>query len=136
MLFQPTQVRNRTLIVVSAIAVVMGIGIAAAEAQGAEVIHYDEVQCSVGWADDHPSVADDCSETNTKTPNGGYTLVLHGQIPDGDLSEFSGPTSYPTGCAVNYFFWRDGIDTEFVHTTSVRHFTADGGMTEVCTYRP
>jgi hypothetical protein len=76
---------------------------------GAQVIHYDEVPCTVSWSDSNPSFASDCSGKNTKTPNGGYTLVLHGQIPADDLAEFSGPTSYATGCAANYFFWREGI---------------------------
>ena len=126
--------RTRTLLVAFAALASMAIGISAAHAEGAQVIHYDEVPCTVSWSDSNPSFASDCSGKNTKTPNGGYTLVLHGQIPADDLAEFSGPTSYATGCAANYFFWREGIDTDFVFTDSVRHFTADGAMTEVCNY--
>lgn len=102
-----------------------------------QVVQSRDVPCTVGWADDHMFVFDQhCSGTNSKTPDGGYVLVLHGQIQPGDLVDFEGPTSYETSCAVNYLFWREGIDTEFVHTTSVRTFTAEGMMTETCVLTP
>ena len=107
---------------------------AAAMGRGAQVIHLDDVLCSVSWMEGQELYDEHCSGTNTRTPNGGYTLVLHGQIPD--LTEFDGPTSFATTCGVNYFFWRAEIDETFVFTASVRHFTADGRMTETCTYTP
>ena len=63
-------------------------------------------------------------------------LVLHGQTQPGDLPDVEGPTSCETTCAVNYLFWWEGIDTEFVHTSSVRQFTADGMMGETCVFTP
>jgi hypothetical protein len=43
------------------------------------------------------------------------------------------PRSFAAGCLVNYgFLYMAGFAGEFVFTDSVRDFTPDGKMTEVC----
>ena len=94
------------------------------------------VPCDVGWSEDVGSVmTDDCWGTNVKTANGRYVLSLHGQIPDELMDEFDGPIHYASGCWSNWFFVRDEAEDPAV-STSVRRFTPNGKMIEVCSYSP
>ena len=75
-----------------------------------------------------------------KAPNGVFTQVLHGRIPSDAMAAFiadGAPSSYHTGCLVNFGYlmtYHAGEDWGplMVFTPSVRHFTSDGQMTEVC----
>ena len=78
-----------------------------------------------------PVTTEDCWGTNVKTPDGRYVLVLKGQIPDERMDEFDGPLQQATACWANWFFVRDDSEEPAV-TDSVRRFTPDGQMTEVC----
>lgn len=118
--------------------------------EGAEVAHFDELPCQVAWFDPgDPFAYNDpaCTVHNVRTPNGAFHLVLHGQIPVEFMDEFidaGSPKSYEGGCLANYGWlwanygdqsnwpdnWADGM------TTSVRRFTPDGKMTEVCHLKP
>lgn len=90
--------------------------------------------CAVGWATDNAGLAaPDCEVENIKYDNGGYTLTLKGQIPADQLAAFqaSGVTEFATQCWVNFLFVvQDGEDP--IAVDSVRHFTADGEVTEHC----
>jgi hypothetical protein len=81
-----------------------------------------------------------CDVLNVMTPGGGYKLTLHSQIPAGQMAAFraaGSPSSFATTCLVNYRFLKTTMDGQdwtgfMVGTFSVRHFTPDGRMTEVC----
>jgi hypothetical protein len=109
---------------------------AAAAGSGAQVIHKEAVPCDVGWSEDVGMImTDDCWGTNVKTPNGRYVLTLHGQIPDDRMDEFDGPLHYMSGCWSNWFFvYDEGEEPAFTH--SVRRFTPNGQMTEICIFSP
>ena len=64
-----------------------------------------KLPCAAGWDDASRDVgsAGGCDVQNGMTPDGGCRLTLHGQIPADQMG-----------------------------TPSVRHFTPDGKMTEVC----
>ncbi len=78
----------------------------------------------------------ECESTNVAKPNGGYTLIQHGQHPD---YPYDRAMSVDTECLVNIMFWAadgyPGGGAVFVED-GVRHFSATGHMTEVCHYRP
>ena len=106
-----------------------------ASADGAEVKHRTNL-CSVGWSDSDDAIDPACEVVNVFDANGGYTLVLHGQVPDEDLAAFqaSGVRQYATSCFAAFLFVvDDGHAPVFVD--SVRHFTPDGKMTETCHYK-
>jgi hypothetical protein len=111
-----------------------------AAADSAQVIHRTAL-CSVGF-DSDDAVDLDCDVVNIARPNGGYTLVIHGQVQPDDMERFlaSGVRRYsaewPEGeCLASYlFFVEEGHDK--VYTDSVRHFTPNGKMTEICHYKP
>jgi hypothetical protein len=69
-----------------------------------QVVHAN-LPCAVGWDDASWFVdsAGGCDVQNMMTPDGGYRLTLHGQIPADQMG-----------------------------TPSVRRFTPDGKMTDVC----
>jgi hypothetical protein len=108
---------------------------ASARAAGAIVVHED-LWCSVAWKDDL-SVGARCDVQNVLMANGIFIQVLHGQIPVSDLETFKddgSPSSFATPCLVNYG-WRQvygDSNSPRVFTQSVRHFTPDGRMTQVC----
>jgi len=88
--------------------------------------------CDVSWTSGNP-VSAGCEVVNTQFDNGGFTITLHGQIPDEHLAAFqaSGVTDFATMCWVNFLFVvQDGQDP--VTVSSVRHFTSGGAMTEHC----
>jgi hypothetical protein len=121
------------------LALAISVPAAAAEPKGAVVVHAT-YECNVGW-DDSWSVSDPgCDVQNVLMPNGVFVQVLHGQIPSDQMDEFQAvgsPSSYATRCLVN-FGWLvahhvgDWGPDNMVFTPSVRHFTPDGKMTEVC----
>ena len=115
-------------------------------APASAAVTVDEVYpCNVGWdatsGDLYEGAIDDsCRVTNVRTANGSFKQVLHGQIPAEWMDEFraaGSPSSFATGCLVNYGWlmkYHQGQDWTglMVFTTSVRHFTPDGKVTEVC----
>jgi hypothetical protein len=117
------------------------IGSAApAGAEGAEIIRR-EAPCSVAFDNAERALDPECDVINIHHPDGGYTLVLHGQVQDGDMEAFvaSGVRRYsaewPAGeCFAAYLFVVDEGHTP-VWSDSVRHFTPDGQMTETCHYQ-
>ena len=127
------------------LALAVTVPTAAAEPTGAVVVR-EHYQCIVGWDEAstqlNTGVYDEsCLVTNVRQPNGTFTQVLHGQVPADQMDAFraaGSPTSYaPSGCLVNYGWlmkyqgpppWGQLM----VFTSSVRHFTPDGKMTEVC----
>ncbi len=119
---------------------VIGAG-ATGSGGGAQVIHAT-AGCAVGWNDESwdADSAGGCDVQNVMTPNGGYKLILHGQIPADQMAAFAAdgsPASFATTCLVNYGFLITTIPGQdwggrMVFTDSVRHFTPDGQMTEVC----
>ena len=70
------------------------------------------------------------------TASGEYHLVLHGQIPEDAMGEFvaaGSPKQFHTICLVNWRFWAEsGSMSTMLFTESVRKFTPNGQMTEVC----
>ena len=115
-----------------------------APAAGAVVVR-EHYACNVGWdaasGDMYNGATDEsCRVTNVRTANGSFRQVLHGQIPADQMDAFraaGSPSSFATGCLVNYGWlmkYHQGEDWAglMVFTTSVRHFTRDGRMTEVC----
>lgn len=126
----------RRLAVLGSLVMLVGVAVPAAAGGGAQVVHKEAVPCDVGWSDDvGPVTTEDCWGTNVKTPDGRYVLVLKGQIPDERMDEFDGPLQQATACWANWFFVRDDSEEPAV-TDSVRRFTPDGQMTEVCIYSP
>jgi hypothetical protein len=116
-------------------------GIASAS-NGAKVLHAN-LPCAVGWDDSSWSTpsAGGCDVQNVMTPKGDYKLILHGQIPVDQMAAFiaaGSPKSFATRCLVNYGFLYTAEppiphwEPFMVRTDSVRHFTPDGKMTEVC----
>jgi hypothetical protein len=123
----------------------MTVPAAAAEPPGAVVVG-EPYPCIVGWDEAstqlNTGVYDEsCQVTNVRQPNGIFTQVLKGQIPADEMDAFraaGSPSSFaPSGCLVNYGWlmkYHQGEDWGplMVFTSSVRHFTPDGRMTEVC----
>ena len=116
--------------------------VSAAAPTGAVVVHAD-YSCAVSWylpSEGFGPTDPSCEIVNVKTPNGVFTQVLHGQIPADEMDAFraaGSPSSLAIGCLVNYAWlvkYHSGEDWGplMVFTTSVRHFTPDGKMTEVC----
>jgi len=109
---------------------------ASARAPGAVVVH-EQLRCSVAWKDGLTGVGASCAVQNVLMPNGAFVEVLHGQIPASQMQAFwddGSPSSFATVCLVNYgWLQRYGAaDSPRVFTRSVRHFTPDGRMTQVC----
>lgn len=135
--------RKPSLLIVTCLACVLAIGAAApAAAETGDVVHLTTT-CSVGWDElsselGSGAVDPSCDVDNVATADGGYLLTLHGQIPIELMDAFraaGSPSSYDTGCAANYGFWRAAGDLDpslFVFSASVRHFTPNGQMTETC----
>ncbi len=125
---------------VAAVAMTFGWWATPAGAEGAQIIHR-EAFCSVGFdADDAFDEA--CDVINVHQPDGGYTLVIHGQVQPHDMERFlaSGVRHYSAEwsageCFAAYLFVVDEGHAP-VWSDSVRHFTPDGRMTETCHYRP
>jgi hypothetical protein len=112
---------------------------AAAEPTGAVVVHTDYL-CNVGWDDSWSAEDSSCDVQNVLMPNGVFVEVLRGQIPADQMEAFraaGSPSSYATRCLVNYGWLMKYHAGEqwgplMVFTPSVRHFTPDGRMREVC----
>jgi hypothetical protein len=119
---------------------------APAAADGAQVIHrtaqcsiaFDGYTESLGFGYDDP----ECDVINIHRPNGGYTLIVHGQVIPEFMDRFleSGVRKYSAQwsegeCFAAYLFVVDEGHTP-VWTDSVRRFTPDGKMTETCHYKP
>jgi hypothetical protein len=121
------------------LALAIVVPVSAAAPQGAVVVH-ETYGCNVGWDDSWGAEDSSCKIQNVLMPNGVFTQVLHGQIPAGQMAAFradGSPSKYATGCLVNYGWLRkyhadDYWEPLMVFTSSVRHFTPDGRMTEVC----
>jgi hypothetical protein len=121
------------------LALVMVLPAAAAAPPGAVVVHAT-YPCNVGWDDSWGAEDSSCAVQNVLKPNGVFTEVLHGQIPADQMGAFraaGSPSSFATNCLVNYGWlvkYHSGDDWGplMVFTRSVRHFTPDGRMTEVC----
>ena len=66
--------------------------------------------------------------------------MLEGQIPEEDMAAFnSGGAPLPSEqvCAVNYLYWRaSGGETPFIFVDSVRQFTPEGQMAQLCRLSP
>ena len=125
----------RNLGLVGVLVVMVGVVALPASADDAEVKHQTHL-CSVGWSLTDNPIDPECEIVNVSRANGGYTLVVHGQVPDGDLATFqaSGVRHYATSCFAAFLFVvQDGHAPVFVD--SVRHFTPDGKMTETCNYK-
>jgi hypothetical protein len=111
-----------------------------AAAKPAAVVVHEQYPCNVGWDDSWSAEDPACDIQNVRQPNGTFTEVLKGHIPADQMDAFraaGSPSSYATNCLVNYGWLRAYHDGEdwgplMVFTTSVRHFTPDGKMTEVC----
>ena len=136
--------RLLSLLGAGALVLAITVPVTAAEPAGAVVVN-EHYPCNVGWdeasGDLYGSAIDEsCRVTNVRQPNGTFTQVLHGQIPADRMDAFradGSPSSFATGCLVNYGWlkaYHEGEDWGplMVFTTSVRHFTPDGAMTEVC----
>jgi hypothetical protein len=131
---------RRVVVVLSAAVLTLAIALpaAAAEPPGAVVIHAEYV-CNVGW-DDSWSASSSCDVQNVLTPDGVFTQVLHGRIPADQMEAFraaGSPAAFATHCLVNFgwlvaYHSGDYWEPLMVFTPSVRHFTPDGRMTEVC----
>jgi hypothetical protein len=121
------------------LALAIVVPVSAAEPAGAVVVHAD-YQCNVGWDDSWGATDSSCDVQNVLKPNGIFTEVLHGRIPADQMAAFRAAGSrstYATGCLVNYGWLMKYHAGEYwgplmVFTPSVRHFTPDGRMTEVC----
>ena len=121
------------------LALAIGLPAAAAEPTRAVVVHAD-YPCNVGWDDSWSAEDPACDVQNVLQPKGTFTQVLRGQIPADQMDAFraaGSPSSYATGCLVNYGWlmkYHQGEEWAplMVFTPSVRHFTPDGKMTEVC----
>jgi len=121
------------------LALAICLPVSAAEPQGAVVVH-ETYNCNVGWDSSWGAEDPSCDVHNVLKPNGVFTEVLHGQIPADKMEAFraaGSPSSFATTCLVNYGYLRAYHDGEvwgplMVGTPSVRHFTPDGRMTEVC----
>jgi hypothetical protein len=117
----------------------------AAEPTGTVVVR-ELHPCIVGWDEastqlDTGVYDQSCLVMDVRQPGGTFTQVLKGQIPVDQMDAFraaGSPTSYaPSGCLVNYgwlmrFHQGEDWGPLMVFTSSVRHFTPDGAMTEVC----
>jgi hypothetical protein len=137
---------RRVLALLGAAVLALAIMVPVVVAAPAGAVTVNEVYpCNVGWdaasGDLYQGAIDDsCQVTNVRTANGGFTQVLHGQVPADWMDAFraaGSPSSFATGCLVNYGWlmkYHQGEDWGplMVFTTSVRHFTPDGKMTEVC----
>ena len=121
------------------LALVIVLPASAAAPRGAVVVHAD-YSCNVGWDDFWGAEDSSCDIQNVLKPNGVFTEVLHGQIPADQMAAFraaGSPRSYATRCLVNYgwlvrYHAGDDWGPLMVFTPSVRHFTPDGRMTEIC----
>ena len=110
--------------------------------QGVPQVVHANLPCDVSWSTTPGGIdsAGRCDVQNVMTRNGGYKLTLHGQIPADQMAAFraaGSPSSFATTCLVNYGFLKTTMDGQdwtglMVFTPSVRHFTRDGKMTEVC----
>jgi hypothetical protein len=111
--------------------------------QGVPQVVHANLPCDVSWYTTPGGIdsAGGCDVQNVMTPNGGYKLTLHGQIPADQMAAFraaGSPSSFATTCLVNYGFLATATPPIpdwtglMVFTPSVRHFTKDGKMTEVC----
>ncbi len=113
--------------------------VSAGEPKGAVVVHANYL-CNVGWDASWGAEDSSCDIQNVLTPNGVFKEVLNGQIPADQMEAFraaGSPSSFTTDCLVNYAWlmkYHEGEDWGplMVFTRSVRHFTPDGRMTEVC----
>jgi len=122
---------------VLALAIVLPVS--AAAPQGAVVVH-ETYPCNVGWDESWGAEDPSCDIQNVLKPNGAFTEVIHGQIPAGQMAAFraaGSPSSFATNCLVNYGWLVKYRSSDYwpplmVFTPSVRHFTPDGRMTEVC----
>ena len=138
---------RRVVAMLSAGVLALAITVPAAAAQpvGAVVVR-ESYGCNVGWDEASTQFLtgvndESCLVTNVRQPNATFTQVLQGQIPADQMYAFraaGSPSSFaPAGCLVNYGWLRAYHDGEdwgplMVFTSSVRHFTPDGKMTEVC----
>jgi hypothetical protein len=121
------------------LALVICLPASAAEPKGSAVV-YADYGCNVGWDDSWGAEDPGCSVLNVRTPSGVFTEVLHGQIPADQMDAFraaGSPRSFATHCLVNYGWLMKYHSGEnwgplMVFTPSVRHFTPNGRMTEVC----
>lgn len=108
-----------------------------AGADGAEMLKGTLEDCDVNTAGlSGEWLLVECESINVATPNGGYTLIQHGQHPD---YPYDHAVTVETTCLVNIMFWAaagfPGGGAVFVED-GVRHFSATGRMTEVCHYGP
>jgi len=102
----------------------------------------DVVPCNVDWTSDSSANVTDpnCSATNMQAANGDHFLILEGQIPEESMADFAAdgtPALSEQTCAVNYLYWlRSGGETPFIFVESVRQFTPEGEMLEICLLSP
>ena len=142
--------RKLFVLAIAASLAILAVPGSADSSEGAEVAHFTELPCQVAWFDPGDPFAyndEACTVHSVRTPKGAYHLVLHGQIPGEFMDEFiadGSPKAYETACLANYGWlwatygdqsnwpdnWADGM------TTSIRRFTPDGKMTEVCHLKP
>lgn len=138
------------MLLVSGTLAMVAVPGSAAPGGGAAVAHVAELPCQVAWFDTvDPFAYNDpsCRVHSVRTPEGAYHLVLHGRIPAEFMGEFvadGSPRTHEGACLANYGWlwatfgsqsnwpadWADGL------TTSVRRFTPNGRMTEVCHLEP
>jgi hypothetical protein len=121
------------------LALAIAVPATAAEPARTVVVHAD-LPCNVGWDDSWSAEDSSCDVQNVRMANGAFTEVLQGRIPADQMEAFraaGSPSSFTTSCLVNYGWLRkfhagDDWGPLMVFTLSVRHFTPDGRMTEVC----
>ena len=126
--------RQLSILITVLAVLLVPVSASADDLDGAEVDHRTHL-CSVGWGDGD-FIDPACEIINVSQPNGGYTLVLHGQVPDLAAFQASGVRHFETTCFVAYLFVVFHSHPSVGLVDSVRHFTPDGKMTETCQFTP
>jgi hypothetical protein len=95
-------------------------------------------RCGVQWSQDLGIIWDpECSVINVRHDDGAWTLFLYGRIPADQMEAFraANVSEFAAECWVNYLFVvEEGAEPIIVE--SLREFTPDGEMTEICRFVP
>lgn len=108
------------------------------QADANDAVRQEVIECGVNWAENLGIILDpDCNVTNVRHEDGGWTLFLYGRVPEDQMAAFEAAdvSEFAATCWVNYLFVvQDG--QEPIVVDSVREFTPDGEMTEICRFAP